>query len=180
MQLDYPQRRRGGFGGFLMGVLVAGAIAVGTQIGGGLPISIDPPAASNPPAARTVPTPVPVVPQSPPQAVPQPAAPIQVIPQGQPRYAATAEPVPTAISPEQQAKNAKSYALAVTPPTPWPTPVCDAAHPAYTTDPVRVMDEHGMPIGETQGWSCGSQQEAVAVAQKLAADLLAKHKAGAP
>lgn len=102
---------------------------------------------------------------------------VVVVPAGAYHSAPTSAPVPTEVSPELLIQGATTYALLTTPPTPFPTPVCDATHAAFVTDPIRVLNEKGIPIGSAQGWSCDSQAAAVASAQSEARAMIAQSKA---
>ena len=134
------------------------------------------------PAVRTLPT-VAVGPwtQAAPTVLPTPYAPAalpaaiegqaQVVPQGQIRIAATA--VPPTGTPDP------NMTLLVTLINSTPTqivagpPECNSVNATYHAK-TTVVDEKGIPIGVTEGWSCESQAAAEAEMDRRADEMLGK------
>lgn len=120
----------------------------------------------------------PVVEQSAPIVEQAPAAPaptaLVVVPAAAPlRFEPTAAPPAWVPSAEQTA--AYDAVRATQAPQVYGTdPTCNSANATYVTDPIKV-EKNGVPIGAVQGWSCTSEADAVAEAQRRAVEMQAAH-----
>jgi hypothetical protein len=95
--------------------------------------------------------------------------PVMVIPQGEPRYAAA--PQPTVWAPDATQTAAYDKVRGTPAPQVYGTdPTCNSANATFRTDPIKV-EKNGIPIGAVQGWSCTSEADAVATAQRFATEM---------
>ncbi|KPV54643.1 hypothetical protein SE17_02490 [Kouleothrix aurantiaca] len=178
-----PQSQRGGSG--FMGWLVAGVtllVAGGVWLG---VIDISPvttPTVATQPtvAVRTLPTSLPVQPQAQAQAQPQapvvPTSGVVVVPAANAniKFEATAAPATPTTDPNLT----RLVAMINSTPTPFPVAgpaECNSANATFHSHTVAV-DEHNIPLGKVETWSCESQSAADQEADNRAKAMIAAAK----